>query len=102
MLPAVKLSLGSFVLRGSTLIIGCLGLAWGILVLPQSEFADEFRDIEDRLLRLETFRPASFARTIDSRDSLDLSACDTHSQRAMLLMEMSLAEGALRLGNIKE
>jgi hypothetical protein len=98
----VKPSLGSFVLRGSTLIIGCLGLAWGIFVLPQSEFADEFRDIEDRLLHFERFRPASFAQTIASHDFQELSACDTHSQRAMLLMEMSLAETALRSGTVKE
>jgi hypothetical protein len=98
----VKSSLGSFVLRGSTLIVGSLGLAWGIFVLPQSEFADEFRDIEDRLLHFETFRPASFARTIARQDSQKLSACDTHSQRTMLLMEMSLAETALRSGTVKE
>jgi hypothetical protein len=98
----VKRFLGSFVLRGSKLAIGCLGLAWGIFVLPRSELADEFRDIEDRLLRFETFKPASFARTIASQNSQELSACDTHSQRALLLMEMSLAETALRSGTVKE
>ena len=98
----MKPSFGSFVLRGSTVIIGCLGLAWGIFVLPQSELADEFRDIEDRLLRFETFRPASFARTLASQNSQELSACDTHSQRALLLTEMSLAETALRSGTVKE
>jgi hypothetical protein len=85
-----------------SLVVGCLGLAWGIFVLPRSEFADDFRDIEDHLLRFETFKPATFARTIDSRDFQDLSACDVHSQRAMLLMEMSLAESALRSGSVKE
>jgi hypothetical protein len=83
-------------------MIGCLGLAWGIFVLPQSEFADEFRDVEDRLLHFETFRRTSLERTIASQASQDLSACDTRSQRAMLLMEMSLAETALRLGTVKE
>jgi hypothetical protein len=95
-------SLGSIALRGLSLVVGCLGLAWGIFVLPRSEFADDFRDIEDHLLRFETFKPATFARTIDSRDFQDLSACDVHSQRAMLLMEMSLAESALRSGSVKE
>jgi len=98
----VKASLGSFVLRGSTLIIGCLGLAWGILVLPQSEFADEFHDIQDRLLQFETFTPASFVQTIAGAASEKLSACDTHSQRAILLMEMSLADTALHSGAVNE
>lgn len=98
----MKHSLGLFVLRGCSLVIGCLGLAWGIFVLPQSVFSDSFRDIEDRLLSFETFRPAALARTIDNQDSQSLDPCDTHSQRAMLLMEMSLAETALRSGKIKE
>jgi hypothetical protein len=95
-------SLGSFVLRGSALFIGCLGLAWGIFALPQRELADEFRDIEGRLLQFATFVPATLARTLDSQASQALSACDTHSQTAMLLMEMSLAVGALRSGTVQE
>src|SRR5437016_9594636 len=95
---AVKRSVGSFVLRGWPLVIGCLGLSWGLFALPQSELADDFRDIEDRLLHFETFRPATLARTIENQRSQELSACDTHSQRAMLLMEMSLADSALRSG----
>jgi hypothetical protein len=94
--------LGSFVLRGLSLAIGCLGLAWGIFVLPQSEFADNFRDIEDRLLHFETFRRTTLTRTMESEGQQDLSACDTHSQRAILLMEMSLAESALQSGAVKE
>jgi hypothetical protein len=73
-----------------------------MFAVPQSEFADQFRDIEDRLLRFDTVQPATLARTIESHDPQDLNVCDTHSQRAMLLAEMSLAETALRSGTVKE
>ncbi len=81
-----------------TLAIGGLGLVWGICALPQSEVADEFWDLESRLLRFETFSPTASARILESQASQSLSACDTHSQRAMLLIEMPLAEAALRSG----
>jgi hypothetical protein len=84
------------------LVLGGLGLAWGIFVLPQSESPDKFRDIQDRLLRFETFPPATLARIMDGRDAKDLPACDTHSQRAMMLMEMSLAGSELRSGLVRE
>jgi hypothetical protein len=73
-------------------------VVWGILALPRSEAADDFRDIESRLLRSETFNRASLTQTMDSQASQNLSPCDTHSQRALLLMEMPLAEAALRSG----
>jgi hypothetical protein len=78
--------------------MGGLGLVWGIYTLPQSEAADEFWDLESRLLRFETFSPTSSTRILESQASQNLSACDTHSQRAMLLIEMPLAEAALRSG----
>jgi hypothetical protein len=73
-------------------------LVWGIFALPRSEAADDFRDIESRLLRAETFNRASLMQTLESQISRDLSPCDTHSQRALLVMEMPLAEAALRSG----
>jgi hypothetical protein len=84
--------------RALTLAIGCLGLAWGIFALPRSEAADDFRDIESHLLRSETFNRTSLTQTLESQASLNVSPCDTHSQRALLLMEMPLAEAALRSG----
>jgi hypothetical protein len=84
--------------RAVTLAIGGLGLVWGIYTLPQSEAADESWDVESRLLRFETFSPTSSTRILESQASQNLSACDTHSQRAMLLIEMPLAEAALRSG----
>jgi hypothetical protein len=91
-----------FVQRALTLAVAGLGLAWGILTLPQSEAADDLRYIESRLLRFETFSPSTVAQTLDSPVSRNLSACDTHSQRAMLLMELPLAEAALRAGSATE
>jgi hypothetical protein len=96
--PASKTPLGIIVRRVLTLAVGCLGLVWGIFALPRSEAADDFRDIENRLLRSETFNRASLTQTLESQISRDLSPCDTHSQRALLLMEMPLAEAALRSG----
>jgi hypothetical protein len=80
------------------LAIGCSGLVWGILALPRSEAADDFRDIESRLLRFETFSRATLTRILEIQASSNSSACDTHSQRAILLMELPLAEAALRSG----
>ncbi len=81
-----------------TLAFGVLGLVWGIFVLPESEAADDFRDVESRLLRSETFNRTTVTQTLASKASETLTGCDTHSQRAMLLMEMPLAEAALRSG----
>jgi hypothetical protein len=95
---ASKTPVGLIVRRILTLAIGCLGLTWGILTLPQSEASDDLRDVESRLLRSETFSRTTVTQTLESQTSQNLSACDTHSQRALLLMEMPLAEAALRSG----
>jgi hypothetical protein len=58
--------------------------------------------MEGSLLRFETFSPTSLTRTLESQASQNLSACDTHSQRSLLLMEMPLAEAALRSGAAAE
>jgi hypothetical protein len=88
--------------RALTLAFGCIGLVWGILTLPRSEAPDDFRDIESRLLRFETFSHAALTRTLESQASQSLGACDTHSQRAMMLMEIPLAKAALRSGATAE
>jgi hypothetical protein len=79
-----------------------MALVWALLALPRSEAADDLRDIEGRLLRSETFSRTSLTQTLESQMSHDLSPCDTHSQRALLLMEMPLAEAALRSGAAAE
>jgi hypothetical protein len=88
--------------RALILAVGGLGLMWGIFALPQSEAADEYRDIEGRLLRSESFNSSFLTQTLDGPASQNLSSCDTHAQRALLLMEMPLAEAALRSGATSE
>jgi hypothetical protein len=102
LLPAPTPLLGLFVQRTLMFAIGCAGLAWGIFALPGSETADDFRDVESHLLRFEAFNPTTLTRTLGNQASQNLSLCDTHSQRATLLMEMPLAEAALRFGATNE
>jgi hypothetical protein len=99
---AAKTPLALVIGRALTLTLGCLGLVWGIFALPQSEAADEFREIESRLLRSDTLNRTISTQALASPAAQSLSACDTHSQRAMLLMEMPLAEQALRAGFAQE
>jgi hypothetical protein len=100
--PPPKTLSGLRAQRAAILSLGCLGLAWGILTIPGSEAADEFLDLEGRLLRFETFSRAMAEHTLASESAQHLSACDTHSQRAMLLLEIPLAEAALRAGAAAE
>ena len=46
-----------------------MGLAWGILTFPGSEAADEFLDLEGRLLRFETFSRAMAEPTLASESA---------------------------------
>ena len=78
--------------------IGCLGLVWGLVVLPRSEATDDLRAFEGRLLRSEAFAPTTLRSILESPAAQVLDACNTHSQRALLLMEMPLTDLALRSG----
>jgi hypothetical protein len=80
-------------------VFGFAGLGWAGFTLPQSRAVDQFRDIESGLLSSEKFNPAALAQMFESPASNNVSACDTHSQRALLFMEMPLADVALRSGN---
>jgi hypothetical protein len=82
--------------------MGCLGLGWGLFVLPWSEAADDLRSFEGRLLRSEAFALKALGQILDSPASKILDICDTHSQRALLLMEMPLTAIALRSGGAGE
>jgi hypothetical protein len=89
-------------LRGLTVVIGCLGLAFGFSNLLRGEASDDFRDLESRLLQFETFTQATTTETLASAAAWDLSPCDNHAQRALLLMEIPLADAALRSGAVHE
>jgi hypothetical protein len=82
--------------------LGLAGLVWGSFHIPQSETADYFREIEGRLLRYKTVTPSRSAEILASQAAKDLSACDTHAQRALLLLEMPLTLAALRSGSAAE
>jgi hypothetical protein len=85
-------------LRSLTAVVGCLGLAWGVSNMVRGEAADDFRDIETRLLQFEAFGQATESRVLASDAAQDVSACDNHAQHALLLMEIPLTDAALRSG----
>ena len=85
-------------LRCLVLIVACLGLAWAIPNLAASAISDDFRDLDARLLQFETVTPASAIRMLQIAEGEALSFCDTDAQHALLLMEIPLAEIALRSG----
>jgi hypothetical protein len=99
---ASGIAVGSLVRRGATLTLGLAGLVWAMLALPQSEAADGFRDIGLRLLRSEMFSPTILTQTLENHAAPYVAPCDTPSQRALLLVEMPLAEAALRSGATAE
>lgn len=88
--------------RGLTALIGCLGLIWGIANLPQGEAADDFRDIETLLLQFADFGSPTQARVLASMAARDASPCNSHAQRTLLLMEIPLADAALRSGAVND
>jgi hypothetical protein len=91
-----------FIRRCLAVALGSAGLAWGINVLPTSEAADDFRFLEDQLLQSDTFNPNTLTHKLASPPAEVVGDCDTHSQTALLLMEMRLAQIALRAGAIAE
>jgi hypothetical protein len=88
-------------LRSLTAVVGCVGIAWGLSNIARGEAADDFRDIETRLLQFEGFGQATETRVLASAAAQDTSACDSHAQHALLLMEIPLADAALRSGALE-
>jgi hypothetical protein len=97
-----RFSLRSLALRSLTVAVGCLGLFWGIFSAAQGEVSDGLWDIEARLLRFDAFSHATSVAMLESTAALDLNPCDNHSQRALMLMEIPLADTALRSGAMQE
>lgn len=83
-------------LQTLAIIIGCFGLTWGISNIARGAASDNFRDLEARLLRFETFKPTTATRILESPIAQEPGACDDHAQRALLLLEIPLADAALR------
>jgi hypothetical protein len=89
-------------LRALAFVVACLGLVWAVPNLAASAVSDDFRDLDARLLQFDVLKPSSAIRILRDAESNTLSVCDTHAQRALLLMEMPLAEIALRSGGAKD
>jgi hypothetical protein len=96
------MSLARYIARGLTLTVAALVLGWAIQVLPTSEAADQYRYLENQLLHSENFSSTTFGQQLAYVASQTLADCDTHSQTAIALMEMRLAEIALHSGKVDE
>ena len=83
-------------------LVGCAALVWGGISAKRGAASDVFLDIETRLLKFQTFSPATAATTLDGAAAQKLSACDTHAQRALLMLEIPLAYAALQSGVVQE
>jgi len=97
-----RFSFRRFALRGLTLIVGGLGLFWGMTNVARGKVSDDFWDAEARLLRFEAFSRTASIAMLGSAATRDVSPCDNHSQRALLLVEIPLADAALRSGAVEE
>jgi hypothetical protein len=84
------------------LLIGTLGLAWGISDISRGLVSGQFLELEAHLLRFETFSETSATRIIENSAAWNLNPCDNHTQRALLLLEAPLAVAALRAGAVKD
>jgi hypothetical protein len=94
--------IGKLVRIGLILVISCAGLFWAGLNATRGAASDMFRDIETHLLKFETFSPATSGATLDGTAARNLSGCDVHAQRALLLLEIPLAYAALQSGAVQE
>jgi hypothetical protein len=101
-LSVPRLSVRLLAMRSLTCLVGCLGLAWAISNVARGETFDAFLGLEARLLRLETVSRTNAITTLDSAAARDLNACDDHAQHALILLEIPLADAALRSGAVQE
>jgi hypothetical protein len=100
--PKLKFSFSLAVLRTLTALVGLLGLGWGFWNLASGEAVGRFWDVETHLLRFESYKRANATDILKSAAARNISPCDTHSQRALLLLEMPLADAALRSGSSRD
>ena len=96
------MSLKLAIQRLAMLVLGGAGLVWGLLALPTSDTSDDLRNIETQLLQSETFDSKALAVELSSPAAEAVSACDSSSQTALLLMEMDLTQAALRAGAVDD
>lgn len=96
------MSLKLAIQRLTMLVLGGSGLIWGFLVLPTSGASDVLWYVESQLLQSETFDSKALAVELIGPAAEEISACDSPSQTALLLMEMGLTQTALRAGSVDD
>ena len=70
--------------------------------MAQGEISDAFLGLESHLLKFETVSRATQMATLEGAAARDLSPCDNHAQHALMLLEIPLADAALRSGAVQE
>jgi hypothetical protein len=70
--------------------------------VASGEISDAYLGLETHLLKFETVSRAAETATLEEAATQDLSSCDTHAQHALMLLEIPLADAALRSGAVQE
>ncbi|MGJ4892939.1 hypothetical protein ACQR0Z_27685 [Bradyrhizobium sp. HKCCYLS3077] len=99
---SVRTNFTRTVLNAILVLMGLSGSAWGLLSAKDAAISDDFATVEARLLRFETFNPDAATRALQLAQDNRVSACDSHAQHTLLLLEIPLLDAALRAGAGKE
>lgn len=82
--------------------IGVIGIVWATANFHRAIAIDRFESFADHLLRFKTFDNGFSSTVLNSRAAHALDACDTRAQRALIMLEIPLADAALRTGAANE
>lgn len=83
-------------------LVSALALCGSIWIFRSSDVSDGFIRIEQQLLHLEIFDVEEMASAVRA-NALETSwSCDTHTQMALVMIEMRLADHALHSGSVVE
>ncbi|WP_205502357.1 hypothetical protein [Rhodopseudomonas sp. BR0G17] len=82
--------------------IGVIGIGWAVANFHRAIAIDRFEAFTDHLLRFKTFDDSFSTTVLNSRSAHALDACDTRAQRALIMLEIPLADVALRTGATNE
>lgn len=102
MFLATRSRQGGLLLRGAICLVALAGLYWGVEAAVRGTANEDFREIESHLLRYERYRPAAAVEILQSSAAREASPCEAHIQRALLLLEIPLADATLRSGLAQE
>ncbi|PZA12826.1 hypothetical protein DNX69_06430 [Rhodopseudomonas palustris] len=78
--------------------IGAIGVLWAVANVHRAIAIDRFEGLADHLLRFKTFDDTFSSAVLQSRSAHALSSCDARAQRALIMLEIPLADAALRAG----